>query len=213
MKRIMKKTISLALALSMLLALLSFVGCGEQSEIEPKIDEILTSSSYTVKITQTDSPNVTFMVSDMEIYILEETKEYKAEQFLFESGGKKYHVVTVENKEGEVETKKTELSKSEYLEKYISVVENFAPNDILFAHKNVLQMAEKVEENHYRYSDNVYEAGFSSKTGYIIKLDGGALTFIKTYEDSRENKNRTEVVYSDVGNTTVKIPMEIKNLK
>ena len=213
MMRFMKKTISLALALSMLVALLSLVGCGAQSEIEPKIDEILTASSYTVKITQTDMPTVTCKVNNMEIHILMETKNTKVEHFLFESGGKSYYATSSENEDGEVTTNKTEISKSEYLTKYVSFLTKYAPNDDLFAHKNVLQMAEKVDENHYRYSDNTYQAGFSSKTTYIIKLEGSSLVFIRTYEDSQDNDTRKEVVYSDVGGTTASIPLEIKNMK
>ncbi len=213
MKRILKKVISISLVIASVFALLALTACGEPSAIEPKIDEILKSDNYTLKITNTDNPTVTVKVSDTQIYVCEETKESKQEQYLYRNNDKYYYVTAFKNADETEGAEKKELKHDEYLSQYLTLLTKYAANDKLFEYKNVLQMAEMVSENNYRYSDNVYRAGFSSKTVYLIRLEGESLSLVESYDDSLKVERRYEIVYSSIGSTKVAVPTNIKNLK
>lgn len=226
-----KRIFALCVVLSTLALVMVLTSCNVtglvSNNVESMMDDVMTGDNYTVEYKSESDIYYTLKVADGELYYSVKSEAALDEYYLFKNDetGKYYHAHQWKYGEKDKGEEKSELTKNEYIVRYMAVYSQYSRSSQAFNYRHILEMAENVGDDKYEFSKEVYGENQFSVTEYTIQIKNDSLIFLAEHTETLEDdENDAEdgdsikiiterTTYSAIGETEISVPNKILNMK
>lgn len=213
MSKIIKIGCTLILSITMVLSLIS---CGIfdifKGDIEVMMDDVMMGNNYTVETKSADDTYTTMKISEGNIFINIETDRGTEKIYLVAKEDMSQFYFATEWKMSEKDGFERQiLDKTQYVQKYMELFDQYAHTSKVFHMRNILEMAEEIAENKYKYSSEKYDAqdSFVSRMEYTVEIRAERLELTEKFEDTTDTVSIVKVSYYDIDETEFSIPAKV----
>ena len=229
-----KRLITLSVAVVMLALSFALTSCDmiisvddiSSTNIEAMMDDAMTGNNYTMTYEIKDVSTLTLKVDNGTMHVSLRGNETYDEYYLYCDDAQNKYVFAHDWKFSEENKgfEKTNLNKDQYVVKYMEMFSQYSHSQKLFNYRHVLDMAEQITEDHYKYYNEIYESDEFLRKEYEIKYVNESLEISEKRTETvfnEEYTNETDMyklvvtnmktTYSRFGSTEASFPAKVTN--
>ena len=227
-----KRIIALFVAIMSLVLVFALTSCDfiisvdsfSRSNIEEIIDDALTKNNYTMSYEVNETEKVTLKIDSGRMHITIKSEAGSEDVYMYCDDEKGIYYYARDWKYGKDDKgfERTKLTKEQYIVKYMETYSQHSQNQKLFNYRHVLEMANKISDDHYEYFNEIYTSDDYLRKEYVIEYKDDALEIVEKHTEAVPNPDATnetdqfilvekniKTVYSRVDSMEITFPAKV----